>query len=492
MTEFTPPQLNLSSPEPPNNMWAEQALLGALLANNKAYERVASFLRPEHFCDLVHSRIYEAIARRCDCGQLADAVTMKAEFENSGLLDDAGGPTYLAQLLGAMVGIINAGEYGRAIYDSWLRRELIDLAETLRDRALRDGTVSAKEMMEEAESRLYDLAERGETADACSPAHEAMGLAIASAAKAASMPGGMVGLTTGYRALDDITGGLRRGQYMLLAARPSMGKTTLALGIAAGAAAAGARVLFISREMNREAIGALLAAGLSNLPRDAAERGRVRGRDEAGRFTYAPIGQMDIDRMMAAQRAMAARTLLIDECRSGTMASVRTAGRRMKRRGGLDLVVLDYLGLMCVPELRKFDNRTLEVTRLSAECKALAVGLDVPVVVLSQLNRGPEGREDKRPSLGDLRDSGSLEQDADIVAFLYREHYYLTRNEPARKPGEGEEKWAARLSDWTTAEEAQRERAEVIFAKQRRGPVGTKVLRFSQTTTWFTDGEEQG
>ena len=483
------PPLGLMPPAPPSNVGAEQALLGALLANNKAYERVAGFLRPDHFADPVHGRIYEAIGRRCDCGRLADAVTMKAEFEHSGTLDEAGGPTYMAQLLGAMVGIINAGEYGRAIYDAWMRRELIDLAETLRGRAMRDGTVSAKEILEETESRLYDLAERGETGDACSPAHESMNVAIEAAVRAAQHPGGLVGLTTGYRALDDITGGLRRGQYTLLGARPSMGKTTLALGIAAGAAAAGARVLFISREMTREAIGAVLATGLSGLPRDAAERGRIRGRDDAGRFTWAPIGQSEVDRMMAAARAMAARRLTIDECRAGTMAAARSMARRMKRRGGLDLVVLDYIGLMRVPELSKYDNRTLELTRLSGECKALAVDLDIPVLVLSQLSRDLEKRDDKRPGLSDLRDSGSLEQDADIVAFLYREHYYLTRSEPVRKLGETEERFFARVTAWTDAEIAARERADVIIAKQRRGRVGTVVLRYDQSTTWFCDQE---
>ena len=481
------PPFHLAQRGPPSNQQAEQALLGALLANNKAYERLAAFLRPEHFVDPIYGRIFEAVARRCEAGQLADAVTMKAEFEHAHILDEVGGPQYLAQLLGAMVGIINAGEYARAIYDAWMRRELIDIAEQLRDRAYADGTVDARALIEDAEGRLYDLAERGETAEAWSPAHEAMGRAIEAAVKAASMPGGLVGLTTGYAELDDITGGLRRGQYTLLAARPSMGKTTLALGIAVGAVQAGARVLFVSREMDREAIGAMLAAGLAQLPRYAADRGRICGRDDLGRFTWTPIGRLEIDRMMAAQRAMAQRDLVIDECRSGTMSAVRSAARRMKRRGGLDLVMIDYIGLMRVPELGRFDNRTLELTRLSAECKALAIDLNVPVVVLSQLNRDLEKRDDKRPIMSDLRDSGSLEQDADVIAFLYREHYYLTRNVPARKPGESDEKFAARLSEWTTAEIAARERAEVIFAKQRRGPVGTRVLRYSQATTWFTD-----
>jgi replicative DNA helicase len=478
--------------EPPHNIAAEQALLGALLANNRAFDRVGHFLREEHFADAIHGRIFAAIAQRIEAGRLVDAVTLKAEFEHTGVLDAAGGTQYLAQLLGAMVGIINAGEYGHAIYDAWLRRQLIDIGETIVNNAFASTEgFDAKAQIEAAEQKLFDLAERGDNGEACSPAHEAMDLAITAAVKAANQPGGLVGLTTGYRALDDITGGLRRGQYSLIGARPSMGKTTLALGIAAGAAAAGARVLFVSKEMTCEAIGALLSAGLGNVARDGAERGRIRGRDEFGRFTWAPINQAEIDRMLAAQRAMATRTLMIDECRAGTMAAIRSAARRMKRRGGLDLVVIDYIGLLRVPELMRFDNRTLELTRLSSDCKGLAVDLDVPLLALSQLSRDLEKRDDKRPELSDLRDSGSLEQDADLVGFLYRENYYLARSEPVRKPGETDEKFSARMSAWTTAELGSREQADLFIRKQRRGRIGRVGLRFNQVTTWFTDTDQE-
>lgn len=473
----------------PANVAAEQALLGALLANApKVYEAIGGFLRPEHFLDPAHRRIFEVCARRCDAGQVVDAVTLSSLLGADPALQQAGGTGYLGKLLAAMVGVVGAAAYARSVVECWTRRQIIDLAGRAMDRAYADGDARANDIIEEAEQALCDLASAGEVEEARAPAHAAMGLAIESAVKASRSPRGLVGVPTGLRALDDITGGLRAGQFYCLAARPSMGKTTLALAIAAGAAAAGVRTLFASLEMDREAIGAVLTAGTAGLPRDATERGVIRGRDERGRWQYTPIDDATIGRMVAAQRAMASRTLIVDECRARTMAALRAAARRMKRSGGLELVVVDYLQLMRVPELARSDNRTLEVTRLSADTKALARDLGVPVLMLSQLNRGTEGREDKRPALSDLRDSGAVEQDADVVAFLYREHYYLSRSgAPAHRPGESEEKFAARCAAWNGAEVAARGRAEVIFAKQRRGPVGAVRLRYDDTTAWFSD-----
>jgi replicative DNA helicase len=392
-----------------------------------------------------------------------------------------------------MVGIINAGEYGRAIHDAWHRRQLIDIAHDLADRAFgSDPSMSAMQVQEAAESRLFELAERNQVEDAVSPAHEAMRLAIDAAVKASQTPSGLVGISTGLTALDDILGGLKRGSYYVLGARPSMGKTSLGIRISVGAVEASARVLFISREMTRVDIGAALTAGLAGLPRDAAERGRIRGRDEFGRFQYAPISQADVDAMIKAQRAMIERNMMIDECRSGTMASIRAATRRMKRRGGCDLVVIDYLGLLNVPELSRAGNRELELSRLSADAKALARDLDVPVLMLAQLNRANEAREDKRPGLADLRGSGAIEQDADVVMFLHRDHYYLTRTPASRRPDDTDERYANRAAQWAEAERLSRGRAEVMVAKQRRGPTGTRFLAWNDEAAWFGDVREDG
>lgn len=477
--------------QPPHAIAAEQALLGALLANNSAYDRVGAFLRPEHFVDAAHARIYEAISKRVEGGRLADAVTLAVDLAEDPLLAEAGGTKYLGQLLAAMVGIINAGDYGRKIRDAWLARELIAAGEDLVNGCFSPGDRPISEILDEHEVRLLSIAETGAAdREVSSPAHDAMGTAIAQAVEARDRPSGLIGISTGYRELDDITAGLRGGLFYLLGARPSMGKTTLGLGIAAGAARAGSRVLFVSAEMTRAAIGAQLVAGLADVPRDAAERGATRRRDDLGRFAWDKINQGCVDRMVAAQKAMSSRTLTIDECPSRTVAAVRMAARRMKRRGGLDLVVVDYLQLLRVPELARIGNRVLEVSRLSADLKSLAKELGVPVLVLSQLNRGLESREDKRPGLSDLRDSGSLEQDADVVAFLHREEYFLLRNVPARRPNETEDQFLGRTEQWQAALEKNRGVGEVIFQKQRLGVTGTRLLHFDDSRVWFTDRME--
>ncbi|MBU6246519.1 MAG: AAA family ATPase [Xanthomonadaceae bacterium] len=467
---------------PPSNVEAEQGLLGAVLANNRAFDD-AAWLRAEHFYDPVHATIWDVIAARVNAGRLADAVTLRDHFEAEGTLEEAGGAGYLARLLAAMVSPTLARDYAQAIFATWHRRRLIEIAAELGRAAFETADPVAAQ--EAAESELFAIAEDRD--DHASPAHEAMSQALESAIASAARPDGLVGVTTGFRELDDALGGLRRGDMVVVGARPSMGKTALALGFAAAAAAAQHRVLFVSLEMRREKIGARLLAGLTPIESEAAGRGHVRGRDGTGRFTYEPIGQGDVDRMHAAARAMAERRFVIDECRQRTVAQVRAAARRMKRRGGLDLVLIDYLGLLRVPELARSDNRTLEVTRLSGEVKAMANDLGVPVVLLSQLNRANMQRDDKRPNLADLRDSGSIEQDADVVMFLHREEYYLARARPNRKPGEADDKFANRVSAFAEAERDARGVAEIIIDKNRDGPTGTRRIAWRADWSWFTD-----
>jgi replicative DNA helicase len=486
-----PPPLGTALRQPPVNLEAEQALLGALLVNNKAYDRVGEFLLPEHFADPVHGAIYAAISRRIDGGQLADAVTLRAEFEHSGLLDEVGGVGYLGRLVGAMVGLINAGDYGRAIRDCWLRRELIDRCTVAVNRCYGDGDgMDGAAILDALETELYTLAEAGGAEGQVVPAARAMELSIEQASLASRTAGGLTGISTGYRALDDLTGGMRGGHLLLLGARPSMGKTTLGLGIAAGAAQAGARVLFLSAEMTAVDIGAALTAGLAGLPRDATERGRIRMRDALGRYSWPPIDMAMLGRMADTARAMQPRELLVLDQRGPSIASLRAAARRLKRRGGLDLIVVDYLGLMRVPELERMGNAVATATALSKGLKGLAMELAVPVVALAQLNRAVESREEKRPNLADLRDSGSLEQDADAVMFLFREHYYLRNARITKGEREGEEAYSARLSDLHSRTEASIGRAEVIVAKMRRGRTGVANLKFDDDSAWFSDVEE--
>jgi replicative DNA helicase len=472
---------------PPTNLQAEQALLGAILANNKSYDAVAGWLRVEHFADPVNGRIFEAAARRIDRGQLADPLTLKGEFEAAGVLDEVGGVAYLGQLIVAMVSPTMVGPYGRAVLDCWHRRALISIGEDLVNSAMTPGEASARELHERAEEALAALADGQEGEAMPVPAAEAMGLAIDRAVAAAARPGGLVGLTTGLRALDDITGGLRRGHMVVIGARPSMGKTTLLQSIGAGAASAGGRVLLVSMEMTAASLGAQLVAGLTPIHRDLATRGKEAGHDSAGRFEWRAVSDREVRAMQMAQRAMAERRLSVVELRTRTMAAVRSLVRRQTRRGGLDLVLIDYLGLLQVPELARVGNRYLEVTRLSADIKALAVDFDIPVVVASQLNRDVEKEDVKRPGLAHLRDSGSIEQDADVVMFLHRDAYYLKRMKHERSEREDAEAYANRLSRHAEKLRLAEGVAELHVDKQREGRTGTVRVAFGEDTTWFTD-----
>ncbi len=484
------PLAGISQRLPPTNLQAEQALLGAILANNKAYDAVSGFLRVEHFADPIHGRIYREAGALIDGSRVADVVTLKGALENTGVLDEVGGTKYLAQLVSAMVGIINAREYGQAVRDCWLRRELIDIGEQLVNGAFGTGdSEPAQAVMERAEEALFRLGERGEVGGASCSAHDAMMAALDEAGRARDQPGGLVGLPTGYRELDAITGGWRAGDYIVIGARPSMGKTTLALGIAMGAALADASVLFVSLEMTPKALGAQMMAGLAPVARDIAIRGKVQGRDALGRYEWLKATDGDFDAMFRAAKSMLARRFEIDECPQRSMAAVRSKARRMKRRGGLDLIVVDYLTKLRDPNLARSDARVLEVTRLSEDAKALAKELDVPVVMLAQLNRGTESREDRRPTLADLRDSGTIEQDADLVIFPYRDEYYLAREKVKRGPKESEQQYSDRLSAHLTALHESKGKAELIIAKQRAGRLGTVPLRFDAETTWFRDLE---
>ncbi len=473
---------------PPCNLEAEQGLLGAVLANNAVFDGVA-WLRPEHFYDPVHGRLWEVACARVNAGRIADAVTLRDHFEAEGTLEEAGGTKYLAELVAAMVSPTLASGYADAIFNAWRRRRLIEIGGELVRRAI--GSDDAEAAQEEAETALFAVAEDRE--EHASPAAVAMGQALDAAVEASQRPNGLIGVTTGFRELDDALGGMRVGDFLVVGARPSMGKTAFALEIAVAAAASGASVLFASAEMRREKIGARLLAGTTPIESEAAGRGHRRTRDLTGRFLYEPISQADVVRMHAAAQAMAARRFVIDEVRARTVAAIRTAARRMKRRGGLDLVIVDYLGLLRVPELEHAGNRTLEVTRISNDLQATAKSLGVPLLALAQLNRANMQRDDKRPNLADLRDSGSIEQDADVVMFLHREEYYLENSRPNRKADETDEKFGNRLSGWTEARLASAGVAEVIVAKNREGPTGTRRISWSAERSWFGDlAEESG
>ncbi|MEO8715647.1 MAG: replicative DNA helicase, partial [Acetobacteraceae bacterium] len=467
---------------------AEQALLGALLANNKAYERVAEFLAPEHFADPIHGRVFQSISRRIEAGQLADAVTLKAEFEHSGVLDEVGGTGYLAQLLTAMVGIINAGEYGRTIYDTWIRRELIDVGETVVNNAFgADPELDGPHQIEAAEQRLFDLATEGGGNGGMIPFERALTEAILGAERAFHRKGGVSGLTTGLRDIDGRTGGMHPSDLLILAGRPGMGKTALATKIAFGAAK---MLLAEARERDPNAVPKSCVAVFSLemsaeqlATRLLSEEARISG----DRIRRGDIGQKDFDRFVAVSRDIAGLPIQIDDTPAITMSALRTRCRRLKRTKGLALVVVDYLQLMRPSAGTRPENRVLEISQITQGLKAIAKELAVPVLALSQLSRAVEGREDKRPQLSDLRESGTIEQDADCVMFVYRDDYYLRQREPKQIAFDSEDKYQTQMEKWKRDMEQVHNKAELIIAKQRHGPTGKIDLFFEAEFTRFAD-----
>jgi replicative DNA helicase len=474
---------------PPSNLAAEQALLGALLANNKAFERVSDFLAPDHFVDPVHARIFASISRRIEAGQLADAVTLKAELQHSGALDEVGGTAYLAQLVSAMVGIINAGEYGRAIHDSWLRRELINVGETMVNQAFTAGEdgLDGRAQIEVAESALFGLAERGHAEGGPLAFETALAKAIEMAEQAFQREGNVSGLTTGLRDLDKKTGGLHPSDLLILAGRPGMGKTALATKIAFGAAQGllrdarkqgdgtvpkGAVVIF-SLEMSAEQLATRLLSEESRVASEKIRRGEIQ--------------QRDFDRFVQVSREMSLLPLLIDDTPALSLSALRTRCRRLKRTRGLSLVVVDYLQLMRPSVGTRPESRVLEISMITQGLKAIAKELEVPVLALSQLSRAVESREDKRPQLSDLRESGSIEQDADAVMFVYRDEYYLQQRAPKQMAFDNDEKFHAAHDKWQRDMEQVHCKAELLLEKQRHGPTGKIDLFFEGEFTRFAD-----
>jgi replicative DNA helicase len=477
--------------QPPANTEAEQALLGAMLINNAAYHRVAEFLLPEHFGNAVHGRIYAAIARLIERGQIADPVTLKNLFDQDGALTDIGGAQYLAQLVNAAVTIINAEHYGRMIHDLYLRRELITVGQDIVTEAFEhDLDDPATEQIERAEARLFELASSGQAEGGPREFRVALTSAITMAQAAFKRDGRIVGVATGFTDLDKKLGGLHPSDLIILAGRPSMGKTALATNIAFNAARAwqpardpdgridltkqaedGAVVAFFSLEMSAEQLATRILAEESGTSSDRIRRGEIR--------------REDFDKFVMASQRLAAVPLYIDDTPALSVAALRTRARRLKRQHGLGLIVIDYLQLMRPSASRNGpENRVQEISEITRGLKAIAKELNVPILALSQLSRAVEQREDKRPMLADLRESGSIEQDADVVMFIFREEYYRSR-QPAQHENESQEKFNQRIEEWRELMERITGIAEVIIAKQRHGPIGTIKLFFEPETTKF-------
>jgi replicative DNA helicase len=399
----------------------------------------------------------------------------------------------LAQLLSAMVGVINAGEYGQVIYDAWLRRQLVDLGEVVVNRAFgAEAELDAKAQLESAEQALFELAKEGGAGEGGFLTFErALTIAVNQAEKAFTTPGGVSGLPTGLRDLDNKTGGLHPSDLLIIAGRPGMGKTALATKIAFGAAKS---VLRSAQEADPNAVPkggvALFSLEMSAdqlATRLLAEESRISG----DRIRRGEISQRDFDRFLEVSRTLASLPLHIDDTPAISISALRTRCRRLQRTKGLDLIVVDYLQLMRPAAGTRPESRVLEISMITQGLKALAKELSVPVIALSQLSRAVESREDKRPQLSDLRESGSIEQDADVVMFVYRDEYYLMQRAPKELSFDNAEKFQGAVDKWQKDMEMAHNKAELIIAKQRHGPTGTIKLFFEAEFTRFGDLETQ-
>jgi replicative DNA helicase len=466
--------------EMPHNQEAEQALLGALLVNNNALEKVSEFLRQEHFFVPVHGRIYDAIHTFFDRGLNATPVTLKGYFEKDDDLKDIGGPAYLAELASYVVSVVNVEDYGRMVFEHHLRRQLIQLGETLVGEAYEHSLDSpASKQIEGAEAKLYELAQFGEFKGGFTKLDQSVLAAIQTAKKAKESDSHITGVTTGLIDLDKQTGGLHKSDLIILAGRPSMGKTALATNIAFNAAKSymetngkeGAIVGFFSLEMSAEQLATRMLAEVVEISGDKIRKGQ--------------ISQSDFRKFAEASNLMSQMPLYIDDTPALTISNIRARARRMKRQHGLGMLVIDYLQLLGGSSKKSQDNRVQEISEISRGLKTLAKELEIPVLALSQLSRQVEQRENKRPQLSDLRESGSIEQDADVVMFVYREEYYLSREKPGQGANEKGERFNDRTTDWEARLENAKNVAECIIGKARHGPIGTVPLSFLGEFTRF-------
>jgi replicative DNA helicase len=486
MNEIAPPQPPAlpmgedAGPTLPHSIEAEQQLLGAVLTNNDIYDRIASIIQPEHFYDPVHARIYEAAAAKIAKNMLASPVTLKAYLEDDEGLQELGGASYLARLAGAAISSFAVRDYARMVYDFAIRRELIALGHEIAGKAMKlDLDDEPTEQIVAAEQSLYKLGEAGKAESGFQSFLKAVTTAVNAANAAYQRGGDISGISTGLIDLDKKLGGLHPSDLIILAGRPSMGKTSLATNIAynvakvykkgtkpdgSEGAVEGGIVGFYSLEMSADQLAARILSEASEVPSTQIRKGDMT----EGEFR----------RFVEAAKSLEACPLYIDDTPALPISQLSARARRLKRSVGLDLLVVDYLQL--VRGTGKTENRVNEISEITMGLKAIAKELHIPVIALSQLSRQVENRDDKRPQLSDLRESGSIEQDADVVMFVYREEYYKERE----KPGDHE---TDKMAIWQEEMDRLHGRAEVVLGKQRHGPIGTVDLAFEGKFTRFSN-----
>jgi len=455
--------------ELPNNIEAEQSVIGTILVSNEIFDEINTIISSKNFYDPMHQKIFEAIESLIYKGMLANPITLKNYFENE--KDDLNVPDYLVKVTKFSTSSRQAIEYSRIIYDMFVRRELIKISEGTIDSAkLKDLNISGKNIIENSEKLLFDLAEKGSFNSSLVKFDEALKFTIEMATNAYKNEEGIVGVPTGLTDIDDRLGGLHKSDLIIIAGRPSMGKTALATNIAFNAASklqeSGKKstVAFFSLEMSSEQLSTRILAEQSRIKSNDIRRGKIS--DE------------QFDKFIETSKNISELPLYIDETPAISIAAVSNRARRIKRLFGLEMIVVDYIQLMRGPT-NNANNRVQEISEITQGLKAIAKELSVPVLALSQLSRAVEQRDDHKPLLSDLRESGSIEQDADVVMFVYRAAYYLERKEPQAATVEHAE-WQAKMSEIAHL-------AQIIIAKQRHGPTGNVDLEFEAMFTKFRD-----
>ena len=463
---------NTTQNKQPSNLEAEQALIGSVLVNNDVIDEVSSFIKPSIFYDPAHVKIYEVIENLNNKGMIANPITLKNYFEKDNMLNEVGGTEYLVKLTRFSGSTKQAIDYAKIIHEMYLRRELVSISEKLSYDTLNANTQEqdAENIIESTEKSLFNLAERGSFSQSFIEFKKAIDKTIEMATLAMKSDRGIVGVPTGLTDLDQKLGGLHKSDLIILAGRPSMGKTALATNIAYNAAQnilsrqEKSSVAFFSLEMSSEQLSTRILSEQARIKSDSIRQGNVT--------------EEEINRYIETSRNIYNLPLFIDETPAITIATLSNRARRIKRLNGLSLIVVDYIQLMRSSS-NKNDGRVQEISEITQGLKAIAKELSVPVLALSQLSRAVEQRDDKQPQLADLRESGSIEQDADVVMFVYREAYYLERKQPKLGSIEHAE-WQSKMNDVNGL-------ADIILGKQRHGPTGTIKVEFEGIYTKFKD-----
>jgi len=468
------PLQNTTKNKQPSNLEAEQALLGSILVNNDIIDEVSTIISPNIFYDPAHVKIYEVIESLNNKGMIANPITLKNFFEKDNMLIEVGGTEYLVKLTRFSGSAKQSIDYAKVIHEMYLRRELVLISDKLSSDTLNASSQeqNAENIIETTEKSLFDLAERGSFSQSFLKFNEALDQTIEMATLAMKSDQGIVGVPTGLTDLDEKLGGLHKSDLVILAGRPGMGKTALATNIAYHAAQnllsreEKSSIAFFSLEMSSEQLSTRILSEQARIKSDDIRRGKVT--------------ESEINRYIETSRNIYNLPLYIDETPAITISTLSNRARRIKRLFGLNLIVVDYIQLMRAPNSNnRGDNRVQEVSEITQGLKALAKELKVPVLALSQLSRAVESRDDKKPQLSDLRESGSIEQDADVVMFVYREAYYLENKQPKLGSIEHAE-WQSKMNDVNGL-------ADIILGKQRHGPTGTVKVEFEGIYTKFKD-----